>query len=321
MKNKKWKPILIAKIEALIYRVIFGNNRLDLTGGEPTIYPNIVSLVKFCKCIGLRPSIITNGIALADNNKVIELKKAGVYDYLISVHGLNNVYDEMVGSKGKFELQNIGIQNLLKNDIPFRANVTITKFNKTQLVDIAKYCIDKGAQVVNFICFNPFYEWEKLSKIDFQERHSKIAPYLKQAIDILNEKQIETNIRYFPFCLLKGYEKHQYNFYQLSYDSHEWDFMSWHRNYKLVIPYLINRFVLYRPKEKLSHYYYEDVNIDAKMLYLKKDKCNNCSLSNICDGLKIQYINRFTDEELDPYSGNIINDTTYYIKEQFKICD
>lgn len=321
MGNKKWKSIFIAKIEALVYRLIFSNRMVDLTGGEPTIYPHIISLVRFCKRIGLRPSIITNGIALANEQKVIKLKEAGIFDFLVSVHGLNDVYDELVGLSGAFEMQKKGLQNLTTNKIPVRVNITINKFNVPQLLDIVDYSIDNKAKVLNFICFNPFYEWEKLSKIDFQEKHEVLEPYLKKAIDVLNDSNVEANLRYFPFCFLKGYEKYQYNFYQVPYDSHEWDFMSWHRNYKLVIPYLINKFVLFKSKEKLSHYYYEDVNIDAKKLYFKSDKCKTCSLTSICDGVKIQYYNRFGDEELNPYSGEIIEDTTYYIKEQFKICD
>ncbi len=316
--NKKiWKNIFLAKIEALIYRGIFGNDRVDITGGEPTIYPYILELVRFCKKIGLRPSIITNGIALADEKKVFSLKKAGIFDFIISVHGLGRTYDQIVCSPKASEIQQMGIKNLVNNNIPIRINVTLNKFNTTQLLNIAKYAVKINADVVNFICFNPFGDWSYFREIEFQERHSVMVPYLQKAIKILEKEGIESNIRYFPFCFLKGLESHQYNFSQLPYDSHEWDFMSWKKNFKTFPPFLFKR-----DKRKLSNYYQMEANSCIKGLnYHKTLKCQECALTNICDGLNRQYYNRFGDEELEPYKGELIKDPTTFIKKQFKIND
>jgi hypothetical protein len=84
---------------------------------------------------------------------------------------------------------------------------------------------------------------------------------------------------------------------------------------------LIDRFILRKSKEELSKYYYTDVNLDSKRQYVKMKKCEACSMTNICDGLKKQYFNRFGDDELSPYNGETLMDPTYFIKEQFKIED
>lgn len=319
--NKKWKKLASAKFEAHIYRKIFGDDRVDITGGEPTIYPNILKLVQFCKKIGLRPSIITNGIALANERNVILLKDAGVFDYLVSIHGLGNVYDYLVSFPGAYDKQNAGLKNLIKNNIPIRINVTINKYNTPQLPEVAKYAADMDAKVVNFICFNPFYEWRHNVNIEFQEQHSTVVPYLREAIDILNVNGIESNVRYFPLCLLKGLESHQYNFHQLSYDSHEWDFMSWHKNSKIVIPFLLKKFLYRKTAKEQYAYYLKDANISTDINYCKPLKCNDCAMRNICDGLVKQYYERFGDYELEPYSGEQIKDPTTFIKDQFKIDD
>lgn len=318
----EWKRLSSAKFEALKFRKLFGNDRVDLTGGEPTIYPYILELVRYCKKIGLRPSIITNGIALSDEKKVVNLKQAGVFDYLVSVHGLDEVYDRIVGVNGMSKIQKAGIRNIINNNIPLRINVTMNKFNSVQLPEIANYAVSINARVVNFINFNALNHWDHVEKIDFQEKYSIIVPYLRDAIKILDQKGIESNIRFFPLCLIKGLENHQYNLRQLPYDSHEWDYMSWHKNFEIIFPYLFKKFLFGKSKEKLSDYYMKDVDFFSPIFNCyKTSKCKNCSFTNICDGINKQYHSRFGDEELEPYMGEIINDPTIFIKDQYKITD
>ena len=53
-------------------------------------------------------------------------------------------------------------------------------------------------------------------------------PYLTEAMDLLERAGIEVNVRYLPLCMAE--ERHRrnfYNFQQLSYDTHEWDYESW----------------------------------------------------------------------------------------------
>lgn len=322
VKRKKWKNLALAKLEALIYRKLFGNNAVDITGGEPTIYPQILDLVKFCKKIGLRPSIITNGISLSNEKKVSDLKKAGVFDFLISVHGLNGIHNELVDFPNAFKLQKKAINFLDKNNIPLRINVTITKLNAFQLPEIARYASKIHARVVNFICFNPFSDWNKFNKIKFQEKHSVVASYIQKAIKILDKNKVESNLRYFPFCIVKGFENHQYNFAQMPYDSHEWDFLSYFQNLKYVFSFLLDRFLFKQyKKSSLKYSLKQAFFLTKKMGYKKSKKCNNCALTKICDGLTKQYFNSFGDCELKPYKGEIIKDPTFFIKKQFKIKD
>jgi hypothetical protein len=93
--------------------------------------------------------------------------------------------------------------------------------NLTELEVIAALAASTGARVVNFLTFNPYFEWERDVEISFQARHSDIAPHLMRAIDICTAAGVEANVRYFPPCQLPGYEQHVYTGYQLPYDPHE----------------------------------------------------------------------------------------------------
>ena len=82
---------------------------------------------------------------------------------------------------------------------------------------------------MNFIAFNPFEDQETgIRTHDNVARYSEIKPKLTEAMDILEEASIECNVRYVPLCI--GEERHRknfYNFQQLPYDHHEWDYQSW----------------------------------------------------------------------------------------------
>jgi len=66
----------------------YNNNAIDIQGGEPTLHKNIYELVRYCSDIGLRPSLITNGILLSNKENCRKFKESGIRDFLISVQGL-----------------------------------------------------------------------------------------------------------------------------------------------------------------------------------------------------------------------------------------
>lgn len=209
----------------------YSNNAIDIQGGEPTLYKNVYELVRYCSDIGLLPSLITNGILLSNKEKCRRFKESGIRDFLISVQGLGNIYDEIVGGiSGASKKQLQGIDNCVELGIPLRFNCTLTKRILLQLSDITKLAIEKNVRVVNFITFNPFEDQGKKGRrnIDNVPTYSEAAIALNNAMDILEDARIECNVRYFPICLVS--EKHRksvYNYQQMSYDLHEWDYASW----------------------------------------------------------------------------------------------
>lgn len=102
----------------------YGNNSIDIQGGEPTLYPPIYDLVEYCADIGLSPTLITNAIALSKYDNVLRFKQAGIRDFLISVQGLGDVYDRIVGRPGGHIWQMKALRNLQKAGVPFRFNTT-----------------------------------------------------------------------------------------------------------------------------------------------------------------------------------------------------
>ena len=209
-------------------RYVYANNAVDIQGGEPTIYPKIFELIEYCNEIGLAPTLITNGIVLANEEMTKKFKDAGVKDFLFSIHAIGEEYDRIVGLRGGSKKQMKALYNLQKYEIPFRLNCTMTKEAGKQLVDIATLAVETGARVVNFIAFNPFADQQGNRDLTDVPKYSDLKENLQKAIDLLEENNIEVNVRYFPICMLdEKYRKNIYNFQQLPYDHHEWDYNSW----------------------------------------------------------------------------------------------
>jgi len=207
----------------------YGNNSIDIQGGEPTLWPSIYDLVSYCASIGLSPTVITNAQVLANPETVARYKRAGIRDFLVSLQGLGRVYDELVCAEGAHIKQMKALRNLQEHGVPFRFNTVLSKAVLPQVADIAHLAVSTGAEVVNFLGFNPFNDQET-GKRSAQNvpRYVELGPFLDEALDILAEVNVEANVRYLPFCVVS--ERHRqsvYDFQQIPYDLHENDFASW----------------------------------------------------------------------------------------------
>ncbi len=347
-------------------RHFYGNTAIDIQGGEPTIYPDILELVRYCHEIGLYPTLITNGIALANKEKLQAFKDAGVRDFLVSLHGIGDVHDEVVCRKGAYEKIIAAIENMVELEMPFRFNCTMSKPVASLLPEIARKAVQYRANAVNFIAFNPFEDQETgIRTHDNVARYADIREKLGEAMAILDEAGIECNVRYLPICMAdEQYRKNFYNLQQLPYDHHEWDYSSWMwtgmqpqrmKDNPLNRPYRIGRLArrLYRttPNELLEfdkrsplrsrtyyalqawvarlgstlkgddYWYRREAKLRAiqDLQYVHHDKCNECSLKDICDGFHGDYAEFYGTDEADPVVDiPAVDDPLHYICHQTK---
>ena len=222
----------LAKARAICTTLVkhYGNNAIDIQGGEPTLFKDIVELVAHCREIGLLPTLITNAIPLVKREKARALRAAGLRDFLVSIQGIGETYDGIVGVPGSFTKQMQGLDHLIAEDIPFRINCVLSKPVLPQLLEVARLAIERGARVVNFIAFNPFEDQQlsgQRSTVNVP-RYTEVAAALDPAITALEAAGVEVNVRYFPLCMVAPeHRKNVYDFQQLPYDLHEWDYASW----------------------------------------------------------------------------------------------
>lgn len=306
-REKAWIPLDEATQALDKFRLFYGNEYVDFMGGEPTLHPQAVQIVAHAAAIGLRPTVITHGMHLADLDRARAFAEAGIHDFLVSIHGIGDTVREIHGrGRDNFARQLAALNNLRTLGIPFRFNVTMIRDNLTELEAIAELAGTSGARVVNFLTFNPYFEWASQPEIAFQANHSEIAPYLGAAIDRCTDLGVEANVRYLSPCQLPGREAHVYTGYQLPYDAHEWDYNSWYdTGYPGSPP--PDWYLQASQRQQQRHHY---VQVPA---------CADCALRQVCDGFHAQYVARWGDDEATPYPGPPVTDPRHFIRHQNKI--
>ncbi len=291
-REKAWMPLGEATRLLDKFRSFYGNQYVDFMGGEPTLHPRVLDIVAHAAGIGLRPTIITHGMHLADRDRARAFADAGLHDVLISIHGVGETVRQ-IHRRGRdnFARQLAALDNLRTLGVPFRFNVTLIRDNLTELTAIAELAGQHGARVVNFLTFNPYFEWTAQPEIEFQARHRDIAPHLGAAIDRCTELGVEANVRYLPPCQLPGYEAHVYTGYQLPYDPHEWDYNSWYDTGHDG-PQTREWYLQAAARQQQRHHYQQ---VPA---------CADCALRTVCDGFHAQYLARWGGEEANPTRAN-----------------
>ncbi len=306
-RDKVWITLEEATQALEKFRYYYHNAFVDFMGGEPTLHPRMVEIVGHAARIGLRPTVITHGMHLANADRAQAYASAGICDFLVSIHGIGDTAASIHGrGMDNFGRQMRALDNLRALGIPFRFNVTMIRDNLTQLEAIAELAGDKGARVVNFLTFNPYFEWAGSPEIDFQARHSEIAPYLARAIDKCTRLGIEANVRYMPPCQLPGREAHVYTGFQLPYDQHEWDYNSWYDAGHPGTP-------------SPAWYLQAAERQQQRHNYVQVPACEGCSVRAICDGFHSQYVARWGGAEAVPYVGVPVTDPRHFISHQEKV--
>lgn len=214
-----------AKEMCRVMREHYGLNSVDIQGGEPTVWGPIYDLVAYCSQIGLKPTLISNGVMLAKRDVCQRLKEAGVYDFLFSIHGIGETYDKIVGLPGGSEKQMQALNNLRELGIPFRLNCVLSKPVIDQLPKLAELTFSSGARAMNFIAFNPFVDQTSGKRnSDTVATYAEVMKVLTPILDEFDRRNVECNVRYFPFCVFEErHRKYSQNFQQIVYDLHEWE--------------------------------------------------------------------------------------------------
>ena len=279
-----------------ILRFRYDLTHVDLTGkGEPTLYPHLKEIVKYCDDIGLKPTVITNGQRADVIKELIE--DGHLEDVVLSIHSVEKAYEEL--TRGKWEKLLETLKILKETNFNWRGNVCVVKDNLPFLIDTIELVHKYGGRLLNFLVFNPHENTDLAHRTnEIQAKYSECAEAMKKAIDRANELGVMIEVRYIPICTMKGYEKYVLNFSQWIYDPYSWE--EAHGN--ALPPF----------KEE-----YEAVEFvrQKTLVNYKKDKCENCSNRDICDGVYPQYIKRFGEKEFEPFTGPLlINPLHYRIK-------
>ena len=101
-----YKDMSFSKVSSAMFKMSKeGYKSLSLLGGEPTVYPFILKVVRLGKKLGYkRIMTFSNGLRYADPAFIDEMKRAGLTDTCLSVHGHNaSLHESVTTVPGSFD--------------------------------------------------------------------------------------------------------------------------------------------------------------------------------------------------------------------------
>ncbi|MFW9794047.1 MAG: radical SAM protein [Candidatus Thorarchaeota archaeon] len=120
---------------------------LAFSGGEPTVRPDILTLIRRATKHGMYVAVATNGISFSNPEQVRRFKEAGMKFVQISIDGANaKTHDQFRGVKGAFDKAISGIQNCVKEGLFIEVSTTMTRHNVSEIHDVVRLCEDLKAR-------------------------------------------------------------------------------------------------------------------------------------------------------------------------------
>ncbi len=186
-----------------------GYTNLSLSGGEATLRPDILDIIRSAEKIGFEKIILkTNGRRLSDENFTKDLSGIKNLEIIFSINGHTApIHEAITGSNGSFEETVRGLKNAIKYGIPVRVNIVVCLPNYEYLCEIADFLVSHGVRDMQFCFVHP--AGEAINHLDSMIiKIQDTVPYINA---VLNKNSGEIHIRSiaYPFCLL-SYENRQY---------------------------------------------------------------------------------------------------------------
>jgi len=250
-----------------------GMKEVDLSGGESTIHPDWFDILEYCRDKFMSVSCLSNGSKLKDFAFAEMSQMHGLNEVLFSLHGWDaDSHDKIVGHNKAFQHIIQAIENCNILGIKVRINCTVTENNVNDMLQYANLVRSFSPKQLNLLPLNYWSDAKdmKVSSYDI------LSEGIKVCIDYLVETDIEVNVRYIPYCFMKGYEKYVVGTFQHIYDLGDWNLLTYDAE---------------APIKNTIENAYEQAQTNRVNTYSKPRECSKCKFFLICDGIEKQYNN------------------------------
>ena len=187
-----------------------GRERLILSGGEASVHPQYVDLIRYGKQLGYDwIQTITNGMMFSYKRFAQACADAGLNEATVSMHGHTaHLHDKLTGTPGAFVTGIKGIQNLWETGkVVVNIDIVINKQNYKQLPEIIEFYYNMGIREFDLLHIIPFGR-------GFDEhRHSLFfdlndaVPYFRRAFEWSKKPGVYLWTNRLPVTYLEGNER------------------------------------------------------------------------------------------------------------------
>jgi len=125
--------------------------KVIIIGGEPTLHPSIIEIIRYCRKKELRVGMVTNGRKLSDPDFLSSLLNAGLGGLTISIEGSTpEIHDSITQRMGSYEETVLGIKNYIESGKIGTTSTTVSRENIGDLENIVVFLTGIGARRIGF---------------------------------------------------------------------------------------------------------------------------------------------------------------------------
>ena len=181
------------------------------SGGEVTLNEQLPEYASYARDKGFQNIMIqTNARALSDLGKAKQLKSAGINQFFVSFHAVDNdLSDRITGRAGAHSQTVRGLENIRELGLTVTTNTVMSSLNYTVLPEIGKF-LQEFSNIIEMHFWGYVPVTSKASELILP--YGLAAPYLNKTIKYLLSHRKGICVKFFPVCLLdEPYKKYYRN--------------------------------------------------------------------------------------------------------------
>jgi MoaA/NifB/PqqE/SkfB family radical SAM enzyme len=260
-----------------------GTDHLVISGGEPTLHPDLAGLIAKAKGLGFKTiEIQTNGVKAHEFEYAKRLADAGLNKVTVSLHSIDpERSDEITRLPKAFPQTVAAMHNFRKLGVLTQVAHVITKMNYEELPDTVRFLRSEFPEDAGHlsICFGIAQGISDLVFTWVIPRFDEIKPFVKNALDYCLDSRVGFGGMIgqggYPPCMLDG----EMRYYQGNLD-----------------------------KVFISGDYAEQ--------FYKAERCRECSFDPYCVGVRRAYVDNYGDGEIRPFKAEITGAYPIPVKEE-----
>ncbi len=196
---------MAALVDDLVGRGYFG---VVLTGGEPTLHPELPRIARYARDAGLHVRMITNGWRLADAALAEELADAGLELVHVSIYSVRpEVEAELRGVEGTLERAHAALANAGRFGITANVNCVINRLNADHLDENVKVLVARHPHIRHFVWNNldPSMGRAEVNQARFTPRLADFELSLSRALRFLHKAGRTFRVERVPLCYMTDF--------------------------------------------------------------------------------------------------------------------
>lgn len=263
-----------------------------ITGGEPTIRPDIADIFQEAHNLGFGIMMQTNGRRLSSPELADKLCAFGPPTFCIALHGPEAaIHEAITQRKGSFAETVQGISNVVARKAPVIGKIVLSNLNFKVLPEIVAKFADLGVRRINIAFPHAQGRARKLWD-QAVPKYTSVIPYMCQSLEQAAASGLAVNGETFMFCHLPGFEHCVAELGQQLEDYQE-----------------INQ---YGSDEGAQDWKKIRVSIKKKF-----PQCSSCRFDPICEGPWNEYAEAYGGDEFSPVPGEKVRDAREILTGRF----